>query len=209
MTTMRSPSPTTATEEKADGRFFPTDTHQLTPYASPVSKKRCFEIDVSVFSYPLDNDRDFNNEQASSDVMTPDLMATPLRCYMPRRVSGHGAITNFSSLDGDVTPPLHPNPTIQIVSPSALPLELCCEGRYQESSSLKRKRAAEAREEAIASSLPPRILTAKPLSPLVEIPMLPLLSAKLESHTSSRMPRQPLRRPSTPFRRSIPSLPEA
>lgn len=182
--------PQTPVPHSADD-FLPTKKHQLTPYASPMAEKRCVELDASAFLCPLGNE----NSSRSSTFMT---IESPIRCYMPRRVSHNGATSTTSCLDGDVTPPLHSNPTIQVVSPSALPLELTDERRYQGSSYVKRMRAAEARGEPLSKKRakttgmsPSTVACLLSQSFPMEPPVLPELSGNLEDSSSKRISRSP------------------
>lgn len=117
-------SPSVAAEEA----FRPTQAHQLTPYSSPraLSGKQRISLDVSALYLP--------------SLCNEDEVEIPIICYFPtimsRRVSCGSCVPAESSWDwgdGDVTPPLSPKPSIQVVSPAA--------DRY------KRKRQDEEEEE--------------------------------------------------------------
>ena len=187
MTSRRNSPQTRAANE----RFLPTNTHQLTPYASPVSEKKCIEIDDSVFFSSLDDDK---------VSVTPSL-ALPVRSYMPRRVSGSGA--SRICLDGDVTPPLHPRPTIQIVSPSGLAMGLAGD-QPQQPLDWKRKRSTEDRffdNNGAISCSPPTLPTLPSRQTSLAIPMLPDLTVEAD-------PCPLLKKRRTTLRRSLPFIPK-
>jgi hypothetical protein len=109
----------------AEEAFRPTQAHELTPYSSPLTLagKKVTRLDVSVLYLP--------------SLCNEDEGEMPNICYFPatssRRISCVPEESSWGWGDGDVTPPLSPKSTIQVVSPAA--------DRY------KRKRQDEEEEE--------------------------------------------------------------
>lgn len=222
MTTTRcqTPVPTgsSGTTTNVDGRYLPTDTHQLTPYASPISEKRC--VDSAWFFSSASSPPSLDNDNNKISVTPAMVCESPVRCYMPiRRVSCSSLLLDGLD-DGDVTPPLHPKPTVQIVSPSVLSWELLRtdERRYQCS---KRKRAAEGLQagslaKTSLQSLLRRSMKTEQAFELPMLPMLPDLSMTLEEDCSpakkkkrvSRSPSQQELQECVGFNDNIPMMPD-
>ena len=136
---MRYQTPTPTPEEQQQQQeeeesYLPTNTHELTPFSSPISEKSNVDLcgnAASLLSHYDQLDDNIDDE-------------SPIICYMPEIMpSFHlNSTTSCCSRDGDVTPPLRSETAIQIVSPGgALPEELLLESTYQSSCS-KRQRAA-------------------------------------------------------------------
>ncbi|CAB9514878.1 expressed unknown protein [Seminavis robusta] len=111
--------------------YLPTETHQLTPFASPTAgRKRCLDLDLDLPLLDTGSDSDTTSVLFLPPLPFVERQQNQQRdlSYFPRRVSGScvetyattSSISSSSSWgDGDVTPPLSPKPTIKVVSPGA------------------------------------------------------------------------------------------